>query len=361
MIRVHFQHSLGDTDFDIGFDAPRGITALFGASGAGKSTTLKAIAGLVTPNAGKVVLDDTVLFDAGAGVNLRPEARALGVVFQEPRLFTHMSVRENLSFGARFRRGGRLRLDDVAALLGLTDKLDQRAPTLSGGEAQRVAIGRALLSNPKALLLDEPLASLDQGRKGEILPYLEGLRDHLNMPMLFVSHDLNDVARLADQVILIDRGRSVHCGAVHDVLADAHMVPWIGMGQAGAVVTGALVQHGEDGLSELRCQGGTLVVPHVEGAVGTHYKLRLLAKDISLSLENPQRQSALNIWPAVVRDIHFGTGPGAVVALECRGDQILARVTKRSVQAMELTTGTPCFAILKSMAMAPAQVGAGRG
>lgn len=358
MISVAFQHHLGQLPFDVRFEAPAGVTALFGPSGAGKSTTLKVIAGLESPKTGMVTIAGKTLLDTERGVNLRPEARGLGVVFQEPRLFSHMSVRRNLLFGAGFRKGGTLGLDEVAGLLGISALLDRDCPSLSGGEAQRVAIGRALLSAPHALILDEPLASLDQSRKSEILPYLARLRDHLAMPMLLVTHDLNDVAQLADYMVLMDTGRTIASGPVTDILADPVVAPRLGIAQMGAVITGQLNAHFDDGLSQLNCAGGTLLVPLTDDPLGTRYKLRVLAKDITISLSQPKDVSALNTWPAIVRAIRRGDGPGALVTLECGGDMLLARLTKRSLDGLELREGQACWAMLKTMSMAPAQIGA---
>ncbi len=198
------------------FAADWGVTALFGHSGAGKTTLLKMIAGTLRPESGRIAVGDFTLFDAERGINLPPEKRRIGYVFQEARLFPHMSVKRNLTY-ARWagRRQATRSFDEVVALLGIGHLLDRRPSTLSGGERQRVAIGRALLSDPALLLLDEPLSSLDHARRQEILPFIERLRDESHVPIVYVSHEIDEVARLADQIVLLSAGRVTASGAAH--------------------------------------------------------------------------------------------------------------------------------------------------
>tara|TARA_R110002074_G_scaffold361896_1_gene534961 strand:- start:529 stop:1617 length:1089 start_codon:yes stop_codon:yes gene_type:complete len=357
---VHIRHRFGDFALDVAFQAGPGITALFGRSGAGKTTVINAVAGLLRPDAGHVRLGDTTLVDTARLVFVPPARRHLGYVFQDARLFPHLSVRENLTFGARYGAADRpgASLDDVVALLGL-DKLLVRAPnTLSGGEKQRVALGRALLSRPRMLLMDEPLANLDAPRKLEILPYLERLREGpLGLPILYVSHAVDEVARLADTLVLIQDGQVRTHGPLFDVMADPTALPLLGVREAGAVIEADVKSHAEDGISTLAISAGTLELPGVQAEVGARVRLRVLAQDVILSLDRPDGLSSVNVLPVVIEDVHPGDGPGAAIALRAGQDRLLARVTGRAVSDLRLHKGMHCFAILKATTVAPGSIG----
>ena len=239
MLEVTLRHGFDGFDLDLSFSTEGGITALFGRSGAGKTTVINAVAGLLRPDMGRVVLDGETLLDTERGIWVPPHRRRLGYVFQDARLFPHMNLRKNLTFGARYapRGSSGASVDDVVALLGLEPLLDRAPATLSGGEKQRVALGRALLCHPRLLLMDEPLASLDGPRKQEILPYLERLRDGaLGLPILYVSHAVDEIARLADRLVLLQNGQLKAQGALFDVMADPAAVPLLGVREAGAVL-----------------------------------------------------------------------------------------------------------------------------
>ena len=216
MLAVEVEKTLGDLRLSVHFEAAGGATALFGPSGAGKTSVVNMIAGLLTPDRGSIALDDTILFDAAAGIDVPPHRRRIGYVFQDGRLFPHLTVRQNLDYGRRM--GGRPRdggaFERIAALLDIGVLLDRRPRTLSGGERQRVAVGRALLMRPRLLLLDEPLAALDAGRKREILPYLVRLRDEAAVPIVYVSHTAAEVRRIATKVVRLDNGRVVAAGGL---------------------------------------------------------------------------------------------------------------------------------------------------
>lgn len=357
---LHIRHRFADFTLDVGFSAGPGITALFGRSGAGKSTVINAVAGLLRPDAGHVEVGGTRLFDAHRGVFVPPAARRLGVVFQDARLFPHMDVRTNLMFGARFRTADAAGagFDDVVSLLGLSDLLARAPATLSGGEKQRVALARALLSHPRMLLMDEPLASLDGPRKQEILPYLERLRDGpLGLPILYVSHAVDEVARLADTLVLLQDGRVRAQGPLYDVMADPAAVPLLGVREAGAVIDAEVMAHAPDGLSSLRISAGVLELPGVQAEVGARVRLRVLAQDVILSLDRPEGLSSVNVLPVVIQTIHPGDGPGAAIGLRAGQDRLLARVTARAVREMQLAPGMPCYAILKATTVAPGSIG----
>lgn len=361
MLNVAVRHAFPGFALDVAFDAPPGVTALFGRSGSGKTTVVNAVAGLLRPDAGRIALDGRVLSDSAARVWLPPHRRRIGYVFQEGRLFPHLTVRQNLLYGRWFarhrRRGGDI--DRVVEMLGLGPLLDRAPAGLSGGERQRVGIGRALLAEPDLILADEPLAALDAPRKAEILPYLERLRDEAGVPILYVSHAVAEVARLATTIVVLHEGRVQSAGPAAEILADPELVPVLGVRGAGSVLAARVVGHHADGLTELAAGGGTVLVPRVVAAPGTPMRLRIAAQDVILSLGRPEGLSALNILQGRVRSLRRGEGPGVIVAVEVGPDVLLARITRRSADALGLAPGMPCHAIVKSVAIAPDAIGSG--
>ena len=339
-LSVQLRHKFPSFDLDVTFDAPSGITGLFGRSGAGKTSVIRAVAGLLRPDQGRIVLGDRVLF--GDGVNLAPHLRRIGYVFQEPRLFPHLSVRQNLTYG------GRVNFDQVVDMLGISALLSRHPAHLSGGEAQRVALGRALMSGAEMLLLDEPLAALDAPRKAEILPYLETLRDHAKIPMLYVSHAVDEVARLASMIVVLDAGRVIRSGPARDVLSDISATAIFGKREAGAILSGEIIAHEADGLTRIDTALGPIFIPH-QGQIGARISIRIHAQDVMLSRTRPKDISALNILPVTVIDIQPEGGGNVMVQLGA--ERLLARITARSCAALGLTAGSDCFAILKSVAL----------
>ncbi|MCE0505158.1 molybdenum ABC transporter ATP-binding protein [Roseivivax sp. GX 12232] len=359
-LSVAIKKRLGAFGLDLDFEAPDGVTALFGRSGAGKTSLVHAIAGLMRPDAGRIALNGDLLFDAERRRDLPVHRRRLGYVFQESRLFPHLNVRQNLLYGRRARHlRGEGDLAHVTELLGLGPLLDRRPGALSGGEAQRVAIGRALLSEPRMLLMDEPLAALDAPRKGEILPYLERLRAETGLPILYVSHNLSEVARLATHLVVLEGGRVLKSGPIGALLSDPDLVSVMGLREAGAVLTARVAGHEADGLTTLEAAGGRLYLPRIEAAPGSELRVRILAQDVIVATEPPRGISALNVLPATVKAIRRGEGPGMVAQLDLGGDTILARVTQRSAEALGLVPGRACYAVMKTVAVAPADVGQG--
>lgn len=357
---VHIKHHFGNFALDVAFRAGSGITALFGRSGAGKTTVINAVAGLLRPDTGHVRVEGKTLFDARTSVFVPPARRHLGYVFQDARLFPHLSVSDNLTFGARYAAPDSqgAEFGDVVALLGLETLLSRAPNTLSGGEKQRVALGRALLARPRMLLMDEPLANLDGPRKQEILPYLERLRDGpLGLPILYVSHAVDEIARLADTLVLLQDGQVRAQGPLFDVMADPAAVPLLGVREAGAVIEADVKSHAEDGISTLAISAGALELPGVQAEVGARVRLRVLAQDVILSLDRPDGLSSVNVLPVVIEDVHPGDGPGAAIVLRAGNDRLLARVTARAVKDMRLHTGMHCYAILKATSVAPGSIG----
>lgn len=358
-LAVSIQHQLGAFALDVQFEAPRGVTALFGRSGAGKTTVVNVVAGLLQPDSGRVAVDDWVLFDTQKRLSLAPHQRKVGYVFQEGRLFPHMSVRQNLLYGSRVQRFS-VDADHVAhviAMLGIGALLERRPSALSGGEKQRVAIGRALLCAPKLLLLDEPLAALDDPRKAEILPYLERLRDDTDIPILYVSHSVNEIARLATTVVVLNDGKVQHAGTTEDILSDPTTVSAVGVREVGAVLDACLLAQHDDGLSELTAPGGRLFLPRVRARVGDILRVRIRAQDIILSKSVPVGLSALNVLKGQISSIRGGDGPGALVRISVGEAYILARITKRSAKAMGLEVGGVIYAIIKSVSIAQGDIG----
>jgi molybdate transport system ATP-binding protein len=357
---IALKHRFAGFALDVAFTAPRGVTALFGRSGAGKTTIINAVAGLLRPAEGRIAAGDHLLLDTRSGIDLPIHRRRIGYVFQDARLFPHLSVRQNLKFGSWFAEtpAPTAEFDRVVDLLDISALLQRRPGNLSGGEKQRVAIGRALLSAPRLLLLDEPLAALDEQRKAEILPYMERLRDELKLPILYVSHAVPEVARLATTIIAIDNGRVVRQGSTANVLADPDAFPLMGRQEAGSVLTARIASHDTvDGLSELEFTGGRLITPLVNAEPGTRVRLRIRARDIVLALKPPEETSALNIIPAIIERIGQRDGAIVDVAIRCGADTILARITRRSLERLSLEPGKPCYAMLKSIAVARRDVG----
>ena len=330
-----------------------GISALFGPSGSGKTTCLRAIAGLERAPGAYVAVGGEVWQDDAAGIFVPVHRRALGVVFQEASLFAHLSVRANLEFGRKRVPPAERRFEPeaVAALLGIDHLLERRPDRLSGGERQRVAIARALLTSPRLLLMDEPLAALDHRRKQEILPYLERLHDELSMPILYVSHSPDEVARLADHLVLLDAGRVVASGPLGETLARADLPPTFA-DDAGVVLDTVLEGHAEDGLSRLAFADGVLHVGRREEAIGSRLRCRIHARDVSLALSRPPDSSIVNLLPAVVTATVGTDRPGHVlVQLRMGGTPLLARITERSRRELDIAPGRTLWVQIKGVAL----------
>lgn len=358
-LSVDIRHRFDGFTLNAAFEAPAGVTALFGRSGAGKTTLVNAVAGLLRPDAGRIALQGRVLLDSQAGISLPPHRRRLGYVFQDARLFPHLSVAANLDYGTRYAATGGTAMSrsDVIDLLGLAPLLDRRPRHLSGGETQRVAIGRALMSRPEMLLMDEPLAALDATRKADILPYLERLKTAYSLPILYVSHALDEIARLADTLVLLSDGRVHSAGPIRTLLSDPALVPLLGVREAGAVIDARVTHHADDGLTTLRIAAGDLYLPGVQAHVGEVVRVRIRAGDVIIARDRPTGLSSVNILPVTVTAVQMGDGPGAAIALDAAGDALLARITARSARDLGLKAGMRCFAVLKATSVAQASIG----
>jgi molybdate transport system ATP-binding protein len=354
MLSVALRHRFGTAGFaiDAAFAAPGdGVTALFGPSGCGKSTILAAVAGLLRPDQGRVALDGTVLLDTAQRLFLAPERRRCGLVFQDARLFPHLSVETNLRYGLRRapRDAAGPSFEEVVDLLGIAPLLPRRPGRLSGGERQRVALGRALLARPHLLLMDEPLAALDAARRAEVLPFLARLRDAARIPILYVTHALDEVDALADRMVLLDEGRVLADGPVEELTARTDLALLAGRRDAGVLVP-CTVRSMADGLATLAFDGGVLVTTSRPGAPGTRLRVRLRARDVAVAIEEPRGLSTQNILRVTLLGIADGSEPGEVfLRLAAGPTTLLARVTRDSVARLQLRAGMPLWALVKAV------------
>jgi molybdate transport system ATP-binding protein len=339
-------------------DAP--IVALFGRSGTGKSTLVNAIAGVFAPERGRIAVNGRVLFDGASGIDVAAEHRRVGYVFQDALLFPHLSVRANLAYGERLTPAAEryVQRDHVIELLDLARLLDRRPSRLSGGERQRVAIGRALLASPRILLMDEPLASLDASRKAEILAYIELLRDELHLPIVYVSHSIEEVTRLADRVVVLAEGRVAAQGTIADVMARPEMTQLAGRFEAGAVIDARVASvDARYGLTTLAFDGGELVVANLDALPGEPVRARIRARDVSIALSAPEGISVRNILPAVVLGIADEYGAIVDVSMRVGGAALVARVTRAAVDDLAIAPGLHVHALVKAVAVDRRSVG----
>jgi len=336
------------------FSTPAPVVALFGRSGSGKTTIVQAIAGLVTPVSGRIRVGEETLFDGAAGVNLPPERRRIGYVFQDALLFPHLTVRGNLEYGERLTPPAERYADraHVVGLLGLASLLERRPAGLSGGERQRVAIGRALLASPRLLLMDEPLASLDIPRKAEILAYVEILRDEFAIPIVYVSHSIEEVTRLADHMVLVSDGGTVASGAVAEIMGRPDLEPITGRFQAGSVIEARVAEHDLDGgLTALDFDGGRLLVPVVDSLPGERVRVRLRARDVALALAPPPDTSFLNVLEGTVTAVSLRKGALVDVSLAVGGAVVMSRISQQSCDRLALAPGKRAYALVKAVAL----------
>ena len=359
MLEVDVALRAGAFDLEASFSSGAGITALFGRSGAGKTTLLNVIAGLARPQRGRVAVDGRTLFDSARGIDVPPHARRVGYVFQEGRLLPHLTVRHNLVYGRFFsRKKTSLGLENTIRLLGIGHLLERRPEALSGGEKQRVAIGRALLANPEILLFDEPLASLDAPRKAEILYYVERLRDEVGIPIVYVSHSLEEVVRLADTVVLMSDGRVLATGPVREMAGRIELRPYLGRQEGGAVIEARVAaQDLENGLARLEFAGGALEIPDVESLPGELVRVRVRARDVSLALSRPSGLSIRNVLAGTVMSLGNEEGPSMDVQLDLGGTPLIARITRKSARELGLRPGLEVYALIKSVSIDRRSVG----
>lgn len=348
-ICVRYRLQRSGFSLDVDADIPmRGITGVFGESGAGKTALLRCIAGLERGASGRLVIADEVWQDDRVS---RPvHDREIGYVFQEPRLFAHLSVRQNIEYGQRRGRREDVGFDEAVELLGLRDLLERRVDTLSGGEAQRVAIARALLRSPRVMLMDEPIAALDRARRDEILPFLDRLHSALSIPVIYVSHSIEEVIRLCDYLLVMERGRIIAAGDIQEVLLRADL-PLLGGEEAGAIIQASVIEcDAGDGLTKIAFDGIEMWVPGIY-ETGAQLRLRVRANDVSLSREDTGASTVLNVLPATIESIRDDGESCALIRLAVGTGRLLARVTRRSRNALDLEPGDRVLAQIKSVAV----------
>jgi molybdate transport system ATP-binding protein len=354
MFSVAVKKRRGAFQLDAQFESPTpGVVALFGRSGSGKSTLVHIIAGLLDADAGRVALDDRLILDTATNVSEPPERRRIGVVFQDSRLFPHLSVAGNLNYGRkRAAPPFFVTLDAVADLLGIGGLMHRRTHQLSGGERQRVAIGRALLSQPRLLLLDEPLASLDASRRGELLPYLESLRDQLAIPMAYVSHDFDEVLRLATHLVLMDCGRTLAQGDLSTMSLNPELRAIIGAEAVGAIIEGTVLGTDAAGcLTRIRVGQGELKVESMSAVAGSKLRVQILARDLIVATSAPRDLSVRNVLEGIVCQVASDSGGSDLITLDIGGALVMARITHAATRELALTPGRRAWALVKSVSL----------
>ena len=307
MIKFDVHKQLGKFSISAKFETEsRGVVALFGQSGAGKTSIINMFAGLLIPDSGSIEIDGRTIFDSEKNINIKTEQRRIGYVFQEARLFPHMTVKGNLFYGRRNSPsdGHEINFDQAVQSLGIGHLLNQKPITLSGGEQQRVALGRALLANPDILLMDEPLASLDTPRKSEILPFIEMMRDQFDVPIIYVTHAIDEIIRLADTLVLLDDGGVTAVGTVEELTSRVDLWNLTGRYDAGSVIPATIEAHDTKyGLTSLSFDGGLLRVPMIDADRGVSVRVKIRARDISLALQKPSGISQINVLNGKIQEI----------------------------------------------------------
>lgn len=350
MLELNFSQTLGEHCLTINETLPaRGITAIFGVSGAGKTSLINAISGLTRPQSGRIVLNDRVLNDAEQRIWLSPDKRRIGYVFQDARLFPHYKVRGNLRYGMAKSMTGQF--DKLVALLGIEHLLDRLPSSLSGGEKQRVAIGRALLTAPELLLLDEPLASLDIPRKRELLPYLQRLAREINIPMLYVSHSLEEILHLADNVLVLENGNVKAFGPLEEVWGSSVMHPWLPAEQQSSILRVSVLEHHPHyAMTALALGDQHLWVNKLDKPLQANLRIRIQASDVSLVLQPPVQSSIRNILRAKVAQCYDDNGQ-VEVQLEIAGKTLWARISPWARDELSIKPGLWLYAQIKSVSI----------
>ncbi len=353
-ITARFKLNYGDFELSVNLRLPNsGITVLFGHSGSGKTTLLRCIAGLEQAQHGYLEINGSVWQDSDVGIFLPTHKRPLGYVFQESNLFSHLTVSENLNYGLKRIKASSdtPKFNHILDLLGIRHLLDRMPERLSGGEKQRVAIARALVLNPCCLLMDEPLASLDPKRKQEILPFLSRLNQELNIPVLYVTHSHQEVAQLADYLVVLEAGKVQASGLLAETLSRLDL-PLSQDREATTVWNVTIVEHEtEFHLTRVAFEGGSLSLPAIEAKIGTPLRVQIYARDVSIVLEVPRATSILNVLPATIMDIVDGESGQSIVRLKVGNQPLLAHITRKSAVILNLKIGKEVFVQIKGMSI----------
>lgn len=352
-LSVAVEHELGAFRLDARFTCGEGVTALFGQSGAGKTSLVNSIAGLMRPGKGRITLNGETLFDSERGIHVPARKRRFGYVFQEGRLFPHLTVRQNLTYSRLFgAMETSAELDHIVDLLGLRDLLERRPAQLSGGEKQRVAIGRALLARPRMLLLDEPLASLDAHRRNEIMQYIELMRDEVRIPIIYVSHSVEEVVRLAATVVLMSAGTVAAVGEVEEVMGRPDLRVAAGTFEGGAVVDARVTgQDMQYDLATLAFDGGTLTVTNLDALIGEPVRVRIRARDVSIALDPPSRVSIQNVLHGKIAAIGPAQAGIVDVTIAVGSVMLRSRITRRAADQLGLAPGLEVYALIKAVSL----------
>lgn len=353
-MKVQVKRQLGNFCIDAWFQGTEsGVTALYGPSGAGKTSIVNMVAGLTRPDSGHIAVNGLSLFDSGRRIDLPPEKRRIGYVFQDGRLLPHLSVRANLVYGMHRTPAGLrfVKLDQVVDLLGIAHLLQRRPARLSGGEKQRVAIGRALLTSPAMLLMDEPLASLDAARKNEVLPFIMRLSREFAIPILYVSHALDEILNLATHMVMMQEGRVLASGSLEDLLSRSDLQAIFGQAESGAVISTVVENPVDDfGLTHLRFGDHVIKVQRLEISRGQSVRVRIPARHVAIALEPPRHTSFQNVFRGEVREILAHCDPFVDVRMDI-GCSLWGRITRQSCLELNLKPGLPVFALVKSVAV----------
>lgn len=359
-INIDITQRLGAFSLDVRFESHGRLVALFGPSGSGKTSLVNLLSGLARPDSGRIEIDGRVLTDVEKGIFVAAHKRRIGYVFQDARLFPHLSVAQNLRYGRFFTPSSEryADFDAMVDLLGIRHLLQRQPGLLSGGEKQRVAIGRALIASPRLILMDEPLAALDDARKTEIMPYIERLRDETKIPIVYVSHSVPEVARLATDIVALSAGKVIAQGSASSVLT--RLDPAAGeYDEASALIELEMVATDDGhGLSLLRSSAGEWRLPKIDAPAGTRLRARIRARDVMLATERPHGISALNIIATQISAITDNDGPQVLIRLDHGGEELVARITRRSLEALSLAPGQKLFAIIKAVSFDPGSAAA---
>ena len=354
-VSVKLCKTLGPLTINASFESPGGVTALFGKSGAGKTSIVQMLAGLMDPDKGKIDIDGAPVYDSDIGLNIAPEKRRVGYVFQDARLFPHMNVHRNLGYGAR-RNRGRIGsgpgFDDVVDVLAIRSLLDYPPHNLSGGEKQRVALGRALLSAPRLLLMDEPLVALDIERKWEVLPFINRIQREFEIPIVYVSHSIEEILQIADSLVLVANGEISAEGPVAKILNRPELMRAAGDGNAGSVISVIVTDLDPAyGIAALGFPGGLFRVTAPDLTVGESLRIRVRARDVSLAIEPPRNISVLNVFEGTIETVSAVQGSQVNVLVDIGGTLISSQITTKSLDDLALRAGMKVFAMVKAVAI----------
>jgi molybdate transport system ATP-binding protein len=353
MIEIDISAKLGEFNLQVNFEVERGITALFGPSGSGKTSLIRIIAGLETPDTGLIQISGRTLFDKSSNINLPTHKRKVGYVLQEANLFPHLTIRQNLTYARWAGRQSRIiNINDVCKVLGIEKLLYRMPDKLSGGERQRVAIGRALLSDPSILLLDEPLSALDHSRKLEILPFLEQIRDQFDIPMIYISHSVDEITRLADYLVVLKNGKQTIFGPIETVLRDLDIRGSGDALEAGSLLNGVCTGFDNKvALAQIDIGEQILQLPIAAMKIGSQVRLRIKANDVALALSKPDGISIQNMLMSKITALRQTDPSHVTVDLKIGTQQIRSHITKKAAIDLALEEGKSCIALLKAVAL----------